>query len=108
LGQKFNNKYNTDLYSFFPERIAEGGIIWDNYPNKIGYKTMCISFNNYPWVDKIYENHTILVHDQNKHIHRNPSLIGTFLKTFHGVPIWTPEELELFAECFEEIGIQIK
>lgn len=32
-------------------------------------------------------------------------LIGTFLKAFHGAPLYTQEELEIWNECFAEIGM---
>jgi ABC-type nitrate/sulfonate/bicarbonate transport system substrate-binding protein len=82
---------------------------------------MRVRFNNYPWVDKLYENQTILTERgiwgnlspamiKTKKIYQQKThLLTTFLKAFHGAHIWTTyEELELFAECFEQMGMQIK
>ena len=110
LNRKFNDKYETDEYSFLPERITEGGIIWDQYPKKEGYKTMRIFFNNYPFVDELYKEETILIHDQCRKIPTNSknTALWTRYKAFQGAPLWTQEELILFNECFEEIGLEIK
>ena len=45
LQNEFNNYYNTDDYSFSPERITEGGIVFNNFNNNINtYKSMRIYF----------------------------------------------------------------
>jgi hypothetical protein len=38
---------------------------------------------------------------------RRKDKITTFLKAFHGAPVWTPKELAIFKKVFEEFGFQI-
>jgi hypothetical protein len=33
--------------------------------------------------------------------------IGTYLKAFHGAPVFTEDELKLFGECSEKIGLEV-
>jgi len=33
--------------------------------------------------------------------------IGTYLKAFHGSPVFTEDELKLFGECSEKIGLEV-
>jgi hypothetical protein len=33
--------------------------------------------------------------------------IGTYLKAFHGAPVFTEDELKLFGECSEKIGLPV-
>lgn len=113
---KFNEFYNDTNYSFAPERISEGGIIFCNFlgqdPGLSPYKTMRLykyfvtsgkeSLYDEEWIDdntieNWRENDEILI---NRH-----QELGTFLKSFNGAPIWTIKELNIFEECFNEIGI---
>lgn len=47
LQNEFNNYYNVNEYSFSPECISEGGIVFNNFNDNInGYKTMRIFFTD--------------------------------------------------------------
>lgn len=106
LAQAFNTYYQTDEFSFEPEPITEGGIVFTNY--KSVYKTMRIfptkKFSLYGWlpsnVMQAWQNDTeVLLEAQSE--------MGTYLKSFHGAPLWTHEDLKLFEQCFNEFGIQV-
>lgn len=109
LCYSLNKKFGVG-YEFRPEPISEGGIIMKNFPNKKDkmYKTMRIYINrnhsdDYP----IIEDDTLEKWEKEEGVKLISSnrRIGTFLKAFHGAPSWTLDELRLFKECFEEIGL---
>lgn len=97
-----------NLCKFEPEAITEGGIVFkfnDGFDNK-WYKT--VRLRVYPGEGKWYwvnenvmsewcENDDIIF-DKNKKF-------TIFLKSFHGAPLFTLEELKLWEHCFNEIGI---
>jgi hypothetical protein len=113
LGNRFNSYYNINNYSFSPECITEGGIVFDNF-NKIDcYKTMRL----YPSDKKGNRIRNLygIIHDNIKEdwvnntdilIYKN-EYINTFLKSFKGAPEWTNEELKIFIDCFQNIDIYI-
>jgi hypothetical protein len=117
LQKEFNNHYNVNDYSFSPECITEGGIIFNNYNNNIdGYKTIRLFFteNNvidgkreklYGFINENIKNEWIM--DEGILIEKDRYL-GTFLKSFHNAPKWTKEELRIFKYCFNNIGLIIK
>ena len=48
LQNEFNNYYSTNDYSFSPECITEGGIVFNNFNGDInGYKTIRIYFTEH-------------------------------------------------------------
>jgi hypothetical protein len=104
--------YNDGLCSFQPEGITEGGIEFvfnANCPSD-WYKSvrLCVysgtTAGKWYWVDKAnvmteWENNDDLIFQKNTHFH-------TFLKSFNGAPIFTIEELTIWVECFDQIGIR--
>lgn len=113
LEYKFNNYYNTNEYSFSPECICEGGIVFNNFNNRDKYKSLRIFF-----YDKRSGMHSLYgtIHPNIKEewikdesiLIGNNSVIGTFLKSFYNAPKWTSDELKIFKECFENIGLYIE
>lgn len=109
---KFNDYYKTDKYSFSPECITEGGIIFDNFNSFNNYKTMRVFFTDdtntsrtgklYGWInEKIKEE---WMNDKSILIDKG-SYIGTTLKSFGNAPQWTNNELKIFLNCFSNSGI---
>ena len=105
-----NSKYEYyDLCEFQPEGITEGGILFkfkDNLDNK-WYKSVRLSIssaNKGKWycVDDNYlpewSGNNDIIFDKNKKF-------TLFLKSFNGAPLFTLEELKLWEECFNQIGI---
>ena len=103
----------SNLCEFQPEPICEGGIVFkfkqDNPDNK-WYKTVrlglgpCIIFptRQWPWIDNDYldkwtGSDDIIIDKNNK--------FETFLKSFDGAPPFTLNELKIWEECFNTIGI---
>ena len=106
LNNEFNTFYKSTLYKFEPECISEGGIIWAEYPNKIGYKSIRLFLNSYPWITKIYDDPEIIIHNiDNKNCSYEGKKIQTFLKSFDNAPKWTVEELAIFNKCFTNIDL---
>lgn len=113
------NKFG-DGYSFKPEAITQGGIIMEEFPNKTinNFKTLRLGtiYGNrcngeWPWIhqdlnieewkdnnDEIFINKT----------HNKKFLIPTFLKAFHGAPVWNKNELNKICEVFNELGFSYK
>jgi hypothetical protein len=123
LQYKFNIYYNTNEYSFSPECITEGGIVFNNFNNETKYKTMRMYFTNEKdgtriknlygfinndikeeWKNDIKEEWK---NDENILINNNV-YIGTYLKSFRDAPKYTSDELKIFIECFENIGLYIE
>lgn len=112
LENEFNNFYNTKEYSFSPECITEGGIIFNNFNeyNTNGYKTMRIYFIKEPggikklygYINKNIKNEWI--NEESILIEKNKNL-GTCLKSFKNAPEWTNEELKIFENCFKKFGL---
>lgn len=113
LENEFNDYYSTDKYKFSPERISEGGIIYNNFNDNSHYKTMrffltdkysCTKRSLYGFVtenimDEWINDSSILI--------KSESYIGTYLKSFNQAPQWTKDELNIFKKCFENIGLII-
>jgi hypothetical protein len=56
--------------------------------------------NKWPWVNlEVWERYPILIVTGG---HQST----TFLKAFHGAPVWTIEELQIFEQCFAARGFQ--
>ena len=106
-----NNKDDySNLCEFQPEGISEGGILYkfkDNLDNK-WYKSvrLCVgcgeSTGKWYWVNDNYlsewtGNNDIIFDKNNK--------FTLFLKSFKGAPVFTLEELKIWEDCFNEIGI---
>lgn len=109
LEYRFNHHFNTTDFKFVPESISEGGILFENFPNKKNnmYKSMRI------FIETLTDDHWPAIHsnilneweNNNNKIISNKRKIRTFLKAYEGTPPWTIEELQIFEECFKEIGL---
>jgi hypothetical protein len=113
LQKEFNDYYNSNDYSFSPECITEGGIVFNNFGmgSTNGYKTMRIYFTDkfggmkqslYGMIndhikDEWINDESILI-DKDKYL-------GTYLKSFYNAPQWTNDELKIFEKCFNNIGL---
>ena len=103
------DKY-SELCEFQPEGICGGGILFkfkDNLLNK-WYKSvrLCVyrgeSKGKWYWINDNYlsewtGNNDIIFDKNNK--------FTLFLKSFNGAPLFTLEELKIWEECFNQIGI---
>jgi len=113
LQKEFNNFYDENDYSFSPECITEGGIVFNNFNGDInGYKTMRIYFTyKFGGKKKLYGyiNNNIKdewINDESILIDKDKYL-GTYLKSFRNAPEWTNDELKIFEKCFNNIGLII-
>jgi hypothetical protein len=99
-----------NICEFQPEGISEGGIVFkfkDSF-NDIWYKTVRLGVNHGESDGKWYyvkdnvmtewvNNDDIIFPKNNK--------FTLFLKSFHGAPLFTVDELKIWEECFNKIGI---
>lgn len=114
LQTKFNEYYNTTKYIFSPECITEGGIVFNNFNTRYEYKSMRMYFTNKQNNCRIASLYGFIntnikeewVNDENILINNN-AYIGTYLKSFDDAPKWTNDELRIFKECFENVGLYI-
>jgi hypothetical protein len=104
-----NNEY-SNLCEFKPEGITEGGIVFkfkDNF-DKNWYKSVRLCVNSGDSKGKWYwinENVISEWSDNNDIIfHKNTKFI-IFLKSFYGAPLFTLDEIKIWEECFNQIGI---
>lgn len=99
----------TNVCEFRPEGITEGGIVFkfkEENPGKQWYKTVRFSGGmdrmKWAWIhsDVISEwtDNSDIVFKKNEEF-------GTFLKSFNGAPLFTIDELKLWEDCFNKIGI---
>lgn len=110
LQKEFNDYYVSNDYSFSPECITEGGIVFNNFNEVYKYKTMRIFFSDKDTI-KLYgfinENiKDVWINDESVLIDKDKYL-GTYLKSFYNAPQWTNNELKIFEKCFNNIGLII-
>lgn len=100
----------SNLCEFQPEGITEGGILFkfkDHLPDT-WYKSvrLCVSTGcskgKWYWInDNVLsewsKNNDIIFNKNNK--------FTLFLKSFNGAPLFTLDELKIWEECFNQIGI---
>ena len=99
-----NNENYIDICTFEPEPITEDGIIYKFINNNTWYKT--VRFNLYVKWDWIDEN-VMTMWNKNKDILlRDKQKMNLFLKSFHGAPVFTLDELQIWESCFNEIGLK--
>lgn len=106
-----NNKNEyLNLCDFKPEGISEWGIVFkfkDGFDNK-WYKSVRLCVNNGNSGGKWYfinENVMTEWYENNDIIFNENSKFTIFLKSFHGAPLFTLNELKIWEECFNKIGI---
>ena len=103
-----NNVY-SNLCEFRPEAITEGGIVFKfnkECDNK-WYKSVRLNVNGNTggeW-DCINENVMTEWSGNNDLVLKLNTKFTIFLKSFHGAPIFTLDELKIWEECFKQIGI---
>ena len=104
LCELLNDEYEN-LCFFIPEAKSEGGIKY-NFINEGLYTAVRLGLRNdkeWPWVNKDvmteWKNNDDIILEKNK-------TISTFLKSFHGAPLFTLEELKLWEKCFNAIGLK--
>jgi len=105
-----NRDEYINICKFLPEGIGGGGIIF-NYKNAVNdnwYKSVRLQVNNgntggkWYWVnDNVINEWT----DNNDIIFDKNVKFTIFLKSFHGAPVFTLEELKIWELCFNQIGI---
>jgi hypothetical protein len=100
----------TNLCEFEPEPISEGGILFkfkDNFDNT-WYKSvrLCVSWGETRGKWYLINKNVISEWSGNDDIIFNKnSKFTIFLKSFHGAPLFTLDELKIWEECFNQIGI---
>ena len=105
----------SNLCEFEPEAISEGGILFkfkDNLENANKYKwyksvRLCVNhmYSRGTWY---LINRTNVISEwtgNNDIIFDKDNRFGLYLKSFHGAPIFTVDELKIWEECFSRIGI---
>lgn len=114
LQKKFNDHYDTDEYNFSPELISEGGIVFDNFNDKNKYKTMRLYFidnKSKCQTESLYGTISTNTKEKWKTIEniliKKDQYLGTFLKSFRDAPGWTADELKIFIDCFDKMGLMI-
>lgn len=110
-----NNReeYSSQLCTFEPEPITEGGIVFKFKNNSEWYKSvrLCVhsvvnyggKYHQWDWINdnvmtEWLENNDV-VFDKNCKFY-------TFIKSFHGAPVFTLNELKIWEECFNQIGVK--
>jgi hypothetical protein len=105
-----SNPAYSNLCEFMPEGITEGGISFrfKNGVDKKWYKSVrlgvnhCGSAGKWDWIN---ENVMSEWSSNNDIIFQKNTKFTTFLKSFHGAPLFTLDELKIWEECFKQIGI---
>jgi hypothetical protein len=103
-----NNAYFNSC-EFEPEAITEGGIVFKfkDSPSK-WYKSVRLCVNNDNANGKWYHiNENVMTQwtNNNDIIFQANTIFTIFLKSFHEAPLFTINELEIWEECFKQIGI---
>ena len=103
----------SDLCTFEPEPITEGGIVFKFKNNSEWYKSVRFSnggvimfgkdYHQWDWVNanvmtEWLENTDIIFVKDYK--------FSTIIKSFHGAPVFTINELKIWEECFNQIGVK--
>lgn len=118
LQGEFGSDYKFDL-----EAISEGGIIFTEFPNKTNQSYKSLRFHLYEYevgypvikssyLETIKSNEDFVIwkcpkHHSDKSKRKNTIIGSTFLKAFHGAPVWTKCEIDLFRNAFERAGFQV-
>jgi hypothetical protein len=113
-------RYNG-LCTFQPEGIAEGGIkfVFNADYARNWYKSVRLHVTGafqyatangrWYWIDDNcmmeWKNSDDLIFRE-KNIRGQQTRFSTFLKSFYGAPVFTIQELEIWEDCFSQIGIR--
>jgi hypothetical protein len=99
---------HLSIANVIPERISEGGIeiIFNKVQPYEGYdiapykSLRFIGYSGWPFINKAWiSDDTILF--------KKGTILFTFLKAFHGAPLWTIDEIHSIKFCFEQRGCKI-
>lgn len=99
-----------NMCEFRPEPITEGGILF-NFKDELNnkwYKSVRLCVNSGESKGKWYRiNDDVLTEwsENNVLIFDKGNKFTIFLKSFHGAPVFTLEELKIWEDCFNHIGI---
>ena len=100
----------SDLCEFQPEPISEGGIVYKFKNNKDDkwYKSVRLCVNRGFTMGQWYfvnEDRLSEWIGNDDFVLRDNSEFTVFLKSFDGAPPFTLEELKIWEQCFNQIGI---
>ena len=100
----------SDLCEFQPEPISEGGIVYKFKNNKDDkwYKSVRLCVDRGFTMGKWYfvnEDRLSEWIGNDDFVFRDNSEFTVFLKSFDGAPPFTLEELKIWEQCFNQIGI---
>lgn len=92
--------------SFEPEAIIEGGIKYKYEDNRYKSVRLCAHYNSSrgEW-PRINDNVMSEWKNNDDIIFPEENTFSTYLKSFHGAPVFTLDELKIWEKCFNEIGI---
>jgi hypothetical protein len=100
-----NSKYSD--CEFTPEKITEGGIVY-TFKDKKWYKSvrLCVNYGETRgmWY---HVNNDVMTEwcNNNEIIFKENITFSTVLKSYHGAPAFTRDELNIWEECFMQVGI---
>jgi len=104
------DEYNN-LCEFKPEGITEGGIVF-KFKDGISsewYKTvrLCVTFGDDTKGKWYWVNNNVMEEwsESNDIVFYKNVKFTIFLKSFHGAPAFTLDELKIWEQCFNQIGI---
>jgi len=102
-----NDKY-INLCKFEPEPITEGGIVFKFKDHNTWYKSVRLCVSRNPSHGKWYRINNNVMSEwkgNNDIIFDQNNIFTIFLKSFHGAPLFTLDEIEIWEQCFNQIGI---
>lgn len=120
LKTEFDRIYNTTEFQFEPEKRAEGGIEFINFPGKTPdmYKDVRFLQCGVSWDPKkqlsrfwpqiIPPDVSTAWKEDESVIFKHPFKMSTTLQALRGAPSFTKTELEIFERCFNQVGFECK
>lgn len=95
----------SDLCTFKPEGVMEGGILYNFKANNVRwYKT--IRFTHFPKTVKWYSIADLESWSVSEDIIMEKNVkVKTLLKSFTGAPLFTIDELKIIEKCFAQINM---
>ena len=100
-----HEKY-INICNFTPERITEGGIVYNYKDNNTFYKSVRLCLRNSGKWYHIKDNVMTEWGNSNDIILEENNKITIFLKSFHGAPLFTIDELKIWEDIFNLIGLK--